>query len=272
MQTIDPSLTEEQKFLIECRHISLYRGDRRVLNDFSLDIKSGEHTVILGPNGAGKSTFLRMISRDLYPAYNPESVFRLFGHDRWNLWDLRARAGILSMELQEDIPGHLSGRDLVMSGYQGVMDVRAFREFTESEWLHAEELMETLGIGHLANREFAMMSSGEARRVLLGRALVNKPELLIFDEPTANLDPYLMFQYLKILRQLMQERLTVLLVTHHIHEIPPEINRVILLKNGRIMAEGSKKEVLTSKNMTELFETELDIASHNGYFTLYPKM
>lgn len=257
--------------LIECRNVSLYRGDNLALDRFNLTIRRGDHTVILGPNGAGKSSFLRMISRDIYPAYNPETSFKLFGESRWNIFDLRKRMGILSAELQQDIPGDLQGLNVILSGYQGVMDVRAFREFSAEELALAEGLMDNLGIAHLAERPFAAMSSGEEKRVLLGRALINHPELLIFDEPTANLDPKLMFQYLAILRTLMQSGLTVLLVTHHIHEIPPETNRVILLKRGKILAEGSKTDVLTEENLSNLFDIELDLAEHNGYYTIYPK-
>ncbi len=257
--------------LIHCEKVAVYREQYRVFENFNLKIHEGEHTVILGPNGAGKSTFLRMLTRDLYPAWNPETKFELFGESRWNLFDLRKRLGILSLELQSDIPTYLTGKNLVFSGYQGVMDPRAFREFTDEEVAHVDAIMQELNIAHLGDRLFLQLSSGEARRFLLARALVNHPELLIFDEPTSNLDPHLMFQYLSILRRLLHQKCTLVLVTHHIHEIPPEIHRVVLLKEGKIVADGKKKEVLTRDNLSKLFDIELDLVEHNGFYSMFPK-
>lgn len=257
--------------LLECRNISVYRGDNLVLRDFNLTLSPGEHTVILGPNGAGKTTFLRTIARDFYPVYDPESRIRLFGEERWNLFDLRKRIGILSMALENDIPPQMKTLDILLSGYQGVMDVRAFRDFSTAEIAAARKLLEELGLTALAERAFNQMSSGEARRALLGRALINHPELLIFDEPTANLDVKLTFQYLALLRRVLRQNVTVLLVTHLIHEIPPEITRAVLIKNGEIIAQGAKSDLFTAEILSDLFDTPLDLAQHNGYYSVFPQ-
>lgn len=256
--------------LIECQNVAVYRENFRVFQNLNLNVHRGEHTVILGPNGAGKSTFLRMLTRDLYPAWNPESSFKLFGESSWNLFDLRKRLGILSMELQQDVPPEMTGRDLVFSGYQGVFDVRAFRTFTPEEIAHVNDVMQELHITHVGNHPFLQMSSGEQRRFLLARAMIHMPELLIFDEPTSNLDPHLAFQYLGILRRLLASA-TLVLVTHHIHEIPPEINRVVLLKAGKIIGDGPKKELLTAHNLSELFDLNLDLVEHNGFYSIFPR-
>jgi iron complex transport system ATP-binding protein len=256
--------------IIEIKHITAYRGHTRVFNDLSLDIATGCHTAILGPNGAGKSTLLKLLSRDIYPVQRQGSSIRLFGQERWNLFDLRAHFGIVSHDLQHEYWGHVRSLSVILSGYYSSTDTWAHQQFSADDRARAEDIMERLGVAQLKDRTFATMSTGEQRRFLLGRALINDPDTLLLDEPTSGLDLKACFQYLDIVRGLMQAGKTVILVTHHIHEIPPEVSRVVLLKDGTVVADGAKEEILTSARLSRLLNTPIELVRANGFYQAMP--
>jgi len=256
--------------IIELQNVAAYRGDTRVFDGLSLAIPRGCNTAILGPNGAGKTTLLKLLAREIYPVEQEESRLLLFGRERWNVWELRAHLGIVSHDLQREYVGHATGLDVVLSGYYSSVGVWAHQRFTPAERERAAAIMEQLGIGAFRDKLYATMSTGEQRRCLLARALVNDPETLVLDEPTSGLDLKACFQYIDTVRALMRAGKTVLLVTHHIHEIPPEIERAILLKAGRVLADGPKAEVLTDANLTALFETPVKLVQANGFYQAMP--
>ncbi len=256
--------------IIEIRNITAYRGHTRVFDNFSLEIAQGQHTVILGPNGAGKTTLLKLLTREIYPLDRDGSYVRMFGQERGNVWELRARLGIVSHDLQKDYAGHAKGIDVILSGYYASVDVWAHQQFSAQDKARAARVMEQLGIAALADKPYATLSTGEQRRFLLGRALVHGPEALILDEPTSGLDLKACFQYLDTVRSLMRGGKTVILVTHHIHEIPPEIERAVLLRQGRVMADGAKATVLTDANLSALFETPIKLVQANGFYQALP--
>jgi iron complex transport system ATP-binding protein len=256
--------------IIHIKNATVYRGPHCVFDNFSLAIPQGDNTAILGPNGAGKSTLLKLLLRELYPVFQEESFIRIFGQDTWNVWDLRAHFGIVSHELQQHYLGSVRGRNVILSGYDSSIDTGFHRRFNAREQEQAEQLMDMLGIPHLQDRLFAEMSTGEQRRFLLGRALINDPDTLILDEPTSGLDIRACFQYLALIRRLMHTGKVVILVTHHIHEIPPEITHVILLKNGTVLAEGDKTTMLTDAHLTTLFETPVKLVHANGFYQAIP--
>ncbi len=256
--------------IIEIHNATVYRGQHRVLHDFSLDLELGRNTAILGPNGAGKSTVLKVLARELYPVEREDSYVRIFGQERWDVWELRSHFGIVSHDLQQQYVGNARGLNVILSGYYSSIDTAWHHHFSEEDRARAGRVVEQLGIAALKQRMFGEMSTGEQRRFLLGRALINEPEALILDEPTSGLDLSACFQYLNVIRRLMQEGKTLILVTHHIHEIPPEITRVVLLKNGAVMADGDKREVLTEKNLSDLFETSVTLVQANGFYQALP--
>ncbi len=256
--------------ILEIRNVTVYRGRTRVFEDFSLAIPLGCHTVILGPNGSGKSTLLKLLSRELYPVTQAGSSVRVFGQEDWNVWDLRSRLGLVSDDLQSTYAGHASGRDVILSGLYASIGVWPNQSFSSADQSRAREIMELLGVAELENKPFAAMSTGECRRFLLGRALIRDPEALVLDEPTGGLDLQARFQYLGIVRALMGQGKTVILVTHHIHEIPPEVDRVILLKEGKVVADGGKETVLTSASLSGLFGTSIDLLRANGFYQAVP--
>lgn len=256
--------------LIEIKNATVYRGPNCVFDRFSLTIPQHRNTAILGPNGAGKSTLLKLLFRELYPVYQDDSYVRILGEQQWNVWDLRAHLGIVSHDLQQQYLGTVLGRNVIVSGLYSSVDTPFLHQVSDKERQHAFQVMETLGIGELQNRMFGEMSTGEQRRFLLGRALINDPDTLVLDEPTSGLDLKACFHYLDTIRSLMQRGKVVILVTHHIHEIPPEVSHVVLLKAGSVFAEGEKAALLTEKNLTHLFDTRLKLAHANGFYQAFP--
>ena len=256
--------------LLEIKNATVYRGLHEVFSNLSLVLPRGYNVAILGPNGAGKSTLLKLLARDLYPVQRENSYVRLFGQERWDVWELRAHFGIVSHELQEHYLYTARGLNVILSGYYSSVDLPWHQHPSDEDRDRAQRVMHTLGIAHLSNRMFGEMSTGEQRRFLLGRALINDPETLILDEPTSGLDLKACFQYLDTIRTLMHHGKTIVLVTHHIHEIPPEVSQVVLLKHGKVIAHDEKARLLTDDHLTHLFDTPVKLVHHNGFYQALP--
>ncbi len=256
--------------LVDIQNVTAYRGSNRVFDALSLQIDEGCHTAILGQNGSGKSTLMKLISKEIYPVANPESHVRVFGRDRWNVGELRCRLGMVSHDLQQSYLSGARGVNVILSGFYGSIDTWQNQAFSPQDVERAEAVMLRLGIEELRHRAFGSLSTGQQRRFLLGRALINNPDALLFDEPTTGLDLKGTCSYLETLRSLMQDGKSVLLVTHHLHEIPPEIQRVVLLREGRVATDGMKKDVLTSRLLSELFDSPLEVAERNGWYQVLP--
>lgn len=256
--------------LLEFENVSAYRGLTLALRSVSFNVASGQNTVILGPNGAGKSTLLKLMSRELYPVAADHCRLKIFGQDRWSIWKLRQRLGIVSPEVQFYYPGSASGEDVILSGFHSNIGHAERSKLTEEQIQRAFHLADELGVLDILNNPFRRLSTGQQRRLILARALVHQPELLIFDEPTTGLDLGGVSEFLQRIARLMAQGTTILLVTHHLHEIPPEIDRVILLKDGEVFRVGSKRETLTRENLSTLFGTELSVECQRGFYHAIP--
>jgi len=259
-----PSTTDK---VLNIRAADIYRGPKKVFENLNLSIDVGECTAILGPNGAGKTTLLKLLARELYPS---SGVVEIYGQQRWNVWELRKRLGIVSGDLQQNYSRTATGEAVVLSGFYSSVDTFGHQSFTNTQIETARRVSSELEIDSFSQRPFAKMSTGEQRRHLLARALVNDPATLILDEPTAGLDLAGQFHYLSKIRDLIRAGKTIVLVTHQVHEIPPEIRNVVLLKEGRVELAANKDRALTSKNLSDLFGTPLNIVSANGYFQVLP--
>lgn len=256
--------------VFELRNVSAFREGTLVFQGLDLSIPAGRNTAILGPNGSGKSTLLRLLSREIYPVDSPESRVRIFGRSRWNVEELRSHLGIVSSELQDAYGRGAAGRDVILSGFYSSIDTWPHQAYGQAEFDRAAEVMRNLGIESLADRPFGRMSTGQQRRFLLGRALVHRPVTLLFDEPTSGLDLSAAFHYLATMRSLMQAGTQLVLVTHHIHEIPPEISWVVFIRDGRIVAEGEKERMLTSTAVSGLFGCPVEVIESGGWRQVVP--
>lgn len=241
-----------------------------MFRDFNLEIECGQSTAILGPNGAGKTTLLKLLACELYPMVQEGSHVRVLGRERWNVWDLRNQLGIISNDLQNEYLGYVAGEDVVLSGFYSSIGTYKHQSFSDQQRARANKTLLDLGICDLGDKPYAAMSTGQQRRFLLGRALVNEPENLVLDEPTSGLDLKATFQYLETVRGLLRNGHTVVLVTHHVHEIPPEIQHVVLMDQGRVVASGAKADILSDRSLSELFDTAVRLVDANGYYQVLP--
>jgi iron complex transport system ATP-binding protein len=254
--------------LLAFEHVTVHRNGRTALDDVTLSIGAGEHVAIVGPNGSGKSTFIKTITRELYPIGRPECAVRLMGRERWNVADLRAHLGLVSNDLVAACTRELTGRDVVLSGFFSSIGLWPHHEITPAMEETADAVLARLEVPHLAGRFVNEMSSGEAKRVLIGRALVHNPETLLFDEPSNSLDFHAQFELRELFRKLARSGTGLLLVTHHLPDIVPEIERVLLLKDGRVFRDGAKEDVLTAPILSELFNLRVELVHRDGYFHL----
>jgi iron complex transport system ATP-binding protein len=250
--------------IVDFRNLDVVRAGRPALQDIQLRVPLGEHVAILGANGSGKSTLIHVITREIYPERNPTTVCRLFDAARWNIFGLRHRLGIVSNDLAGAFARRMSGLEVVLSGFFssiGLWPANAVTPGMESQARHALQLMEA---GHLAERSVTEVSSGEARRLLIARALVHDPEALLLDEPTNSLDFRAAHEFREALSSLARAGRTILLVTHTVADVIPEIERVVLLKNGRIIQDGARRSVLTTEHLSALFGMPLRVEERDG--------
>jgi len=255
--------------LLAFNHISVMLGEKAVLNDITLSIGAGEHVAILGPNGCGKSTLIKTITRECYPLALPDSSLTILGRATWNVFELRPLLGIVSNDLMRRCTREITGQELVLSGFFSSIGVQPYHQVTPAMLEKTGQVLQLLEVPHLAQREITEMSSGEAHRLLIGRALVHDPLALLLDEPSNSLDFRAVLELRDVLRKLAQAGTGILMVTHHLPDIIPEIERVILLRQGSVFADGCKSELLSTTRLTQLFGVPVELASRDGYYHLW---
>jgi iron complex transport system ATP-binding protein len=259
--------------VLELVDATVVKADRPVLDGLNLTIHNGEHTAIVGPNGAGKSVLVRLLThedRALAHVGGPSPV-RVFGNDMWDVFELRSQLGIVSADLHQrfvagNSEGRIRGEAAVLSGFLASDGILRYGVVTDQMRRQAADALERLGAGHLGRRWLDELSSGEARRVLLARALVTSPRALVLDEPTTGLDLVARHDFMERVRQIAREGTTLILITHHIDEVVPEIERVVLLRGGRVVANGPKRSVLTSERIGDLFGAPIILDESDGYY------
>jgi iron complex transport system ATP-binding protein len=256
--------------IFEITNARVWRGETLALKDFSLKLVHGESAAILGPNGAGKSSFLKLLTGEVRPEYDPDTICSLFGEELWSLEEIRHRIGVVMPEEVARFDPDELAFDAVLSSLRGAYGRTREMRFSHEDKERARHAMEIMGVTHLAPREFGGLSSGERRRILISRALVHEPGVLVLDEPSTALDFAAAIQLTSMLRTLQKSGRDLVLVTHHPGEIPPEIERVILLKEGRVFADGPKKKILTSARLTELYQVPLGVTWSRGWCEVRP--
>ena len=268
MQSV--SFSGSQPSLIEYRNVIVSKSDRVVLDGITMAIGSGEHVAILGPNGAGKSFLIRTITRECYPhAGVSDSYLRILGREDWNVFELRNLLGIVTDDLVALCNRNFTCREIILSGFFSSIGVWPYHRVTRAMERKAGEIITLLEISHLAERYMNQISTGEARRVLIGRALVHEPQALVLDEPTTSLDFHAAHRLRSILSKIAGTGTGIIMVTHNTADIIPDIERVILLKAGRVFEDGQKEKVLTSDLLSHLFDTPLEVVKRDGYYHLW---
>ena len=252
------------KEFLEMREVNVARGERVVLHNINLTIRTGEHVAILGPNGCGKSTLILTMTCQLYPIVQPRMHVRIFGRERWDLVQLRRHFGIVSASpMGGELPGErtavTSGLDAVIAGFFSASTVWPNLRVTDEMRARAWEALERIEAKHLATQLVGAMSAGEKRRIMIARALVHRPQQLLLDEPSNALDLAAQRELRETLRGLAREGTGLIMVTHHLSDILPEIERIILMRDGRIVGDGPREQLLTEPRLSELFQAPIRI-------------
>jgi iron complex transport system ATP-binding protein len=260
--------------VLELCDATVVRNGTAILDAVTLAVRAGEHTAILGPNGAGKTTLINLLTLDAYPiarGNGQPAPVQVFGRARWNVFELRSQLGIVTADLHQrfvagNCSGPITGEDAVVSGFFATQGFLRGLPVTADMRTAAADALSHVGAAHLAGKVLDQMSTGEARRVLIARALVTRPQALVLDEPTAALDLVARRRFLDVIRRVAQQGTTVVLVTHHVEEIIPEVEHVVLLQRGRVAADGAKALVLTNERLSAVFGAPISLGQADGYY------
>ena len=264
----------DREALIELEHAHVARGSNVVLHDVSLRIERGEHVAILGPNGCGKSTLLKTMTCELYPIVKPETRVWLLGRERWDLTELKRRMGVVSPELPGKPTLHTTGFDAIVTGFFSSSTLWPNLHVTDAMRERAEEILTMVGAESLREKPVGQMSAGQQRRVMIGRALAGasldgEVQMLLLDEPSNALDLAAQHDLREMLRGLAQRGVAIVMITHHIADILPEMQRVVMMRDGKIVADGEKRELLTERKLSDLFGREITLTKRGDFWNAW---
>jgi len=240
-----------------------------VLKEINLTIKEGEQWVILGANGSGKTTLLKLMSNDLYPNTHYKFKKEILEKEDWDIFDLKKKFGIITNDLHNDFKYNAAfstGFEIVRSGFFASLGKIKHHTFTQEQDDKTTLIMKSLEITNLSEKRAKQMSTGELRKCIIARALIHNPKALLLDEPTSGLDIKAQLNFIDLIRKLTK-KLSVIIITHHIEEVFDEITHVALIANNEIFKQGKKEEVLTSSNISKVFDLDVAIDKIDGdYF------
>ena len=254
--------------LFRIRDASVVRAGSTILHVDDFTLAEGEHLALLGPNAAGKSTFIKLLTREVMPLYRDVAPVVFRGNERPTLADIKSCFGVVSASMHEQISVHLPVIDIVCGGFFGTLGLPRGVRADASMRAAALDALEKLGIADLSARDVLTLSTGQVRRVLVARELVHDPQVLVFDEPCTGLDPQGMYQIRSTMRTLAEEGRSIVLVTHYPEDIVPAIERVVLIKDAAIRADGSKRGLLTDETMSDLFDAPLRVEERDGWYAI----
>ncbi|OPX59792.1 MAG: putative ABC transporter ATP-binding protein [Methanomassiliicoccales archaeon PtaB.Bin215] len=257
--------------IIEMHRVSVSKGTATLLREVDLTIREGERLVILGPNGSGKSSLIKtMMGEHRHDTSVPGSYVKLRGSELWNLFDVRKAFGLVSADLQVDLSKDMDCLEAVLSGFFGSVGTNRSQEIGPEMEKMAKDALSAVGSSHLEERRYYTLSTGEARRVLMARALVNSPEALILDEPMNSLDLTGKRLVRAAIRKLAQEGRSLVLVTHDPADIVPEIDRVIMIKDGGVFRDGGL-QLLNEENLSILYEGPIGLRRVEDRYVAWPR-
>ena len=258
--------SEPMRFVASLTDVVVSRANRNILGPVSMEIQENEHWVILGPNGAGKSTLLKLLSTEIFPTTGHVQLLdKTLG--RVDVFELRTRIGVCASMKAEQIPFEEKVKDVVLTSAYAVLGRwnEAYDLWDESR---AIALLTTFGVRDLGERQYGTLSDGERKRVQIARALMADPELLLLDEPTAGLDLAGREDLLTRFASYATDKSSPVsvTVTHHIEEIPAGTTHALLIKDGKNVVSGPINQVITSENISSVFELAIDVSMENGRF------
>ncbi len=254
------------KFWFDAKNINCFKNGFRVIRDLNLKISYSENVILIGPNGSGKSSLIEIINRNLYPVVANESKLKIFDKELVNLWELRNKISTVNNDIKNRINPNLQVFDLILSGLYGRYCY--VQKKSERDSYKVEKIMKKMNISNLSKKNFSYLSDGEKQISLIARALIKKPEILILDEPTANLDYKSKFFVIDKVNELSKLKTKILCVTHDITMITKIYDRVIMLKDGKIIADGDQNKVINSENFNKLFGIQVEVTNNNGLWNI----
>lgn len=256
---------------IEMRDVSVIREGTTILHSIDLEIGADENVAIIGPNGSGKTTLLKTLRGEILPYYDEDhpAMMRIFGKELWDIFELKSMIGTVSMDLQSKFDHDTTVSEVIMSGYFGSLDV--FRNHMVSERM-AKGVLDAayrMGLDDIMDRECGKISLGEMRRALIARAMINNPRMIILDEPMTGLDVVMKDKFRKMFDILIGDGQRIIMITHDLEDIPDSIVRVLMIKDGRVFADGPKDEMLTSSNISRLYDSPVTVERRGGSYHMY---
>jgi iron complex transport system ATP-binding protein len=265
---VEERFAPTQAPILEVEELSIRRGDTTILDRLSWRVEAGQHWVILGANGSGKTSLLSALTGYLSPTAGTIRVLgETFGATDWR--ELRKRVGLVSSSVRQMMADAEPALTTVISGKYAMIDY--WGKVGAADRAEGAQILEQVNAGHLAQRPWLVLSQGERQRVLIGRALMARPRLLILDEPCAGLDPVAREHFLAFIHTLAEspDSPALLLVTHHVEEIVQAITHALLLRGGEVVGAGAKQSALTSANLTRAFDAPLRLTHRNGRYALH---
>ncbi len=254
------------KFWFEAENINCFKNGYRVLKDLNLKISYSENVILIGPNGSGKSSLIEVINRNIYPVITNKSKLKIFNKELINLWELRKRISTVNNDIKNRINPNLQVFDLILSGLYGRYCF--IKNKSERDSYKVEKIIKKMNISNLSKKYFSHLSDGEKQISLIARALIKKPDILILDEPIANLDYKSKFLVVDKINELSKLNTKIFCVTHDISTITKIYDRVIMLKDGRIIADGHQKTVLNSENLNNLYGIDVELTKNDGLWNI----
>ena len=252
------------------RNIDVFIDQKQILSNINIDLSYGENIAILGPNGSGKSTFLKLLNRSIYPIISSDSSLKIFNKKNINIWEIRRKIGFFFQEMDQRVNNGVKLYDLISSGFSGTYNSRYSKLISKKQKLKIDNLIYEWGLDEIINKEFKVLSDGQKRRALLARALVYEPNLLVLDEPFCNLDLKSNFILNRNLNNLMNNSTNIVYITNNIESILARTNRIILIKEGKIINDGSPYDLINTKTLSDLFNISIKVIEQEGYWRMLP--
>ncbi len=254
---------------LEIRNLNIPYNQEIIIKNLSIDLFKGQNTVILGANGSGKSTLINTIAKIKYPLVEKDSYIRILGSNNIDIWSLRSEIGFLFTEIDKRVKTNMALFDVILSAFQSTFGVINHQLVDQKQINKVKQIMDKLGI-NIGNERYSNLSDGQKRKVLIARALVHDPKILVLDEPTSMLDVKSTFELLDTLSKLANEGITLLYVTNSIETIINEIDRIIFIKKGKIIQDGKIENILNSKNLSKLYDYPVNLFKSEKYWHISP--